>query len=74
MINHDLAERVTHEDLCNTCGAYGPHDCELVLLSRCRWLILHYAHRFNEADKLEALPLVDQIAGLLLKRVREGRR
>jgi hypothetical protein len=28
-------------------------------------LIVHYAHRFAEADKKEALPLVEQIAALL---------
>jgi len=53
---------------CNRCGSTDgnhEHDCTMVLLSRARWLILHYAHTFAEADKKEALPLVEQIAGLL---------
>jgi len=57
------------QTLCNTCGLTErkEHDCALVLLARSRWLILHYAHRFNEVDKKEALPLVEQITGLLAK-------
>jgi hypothetical protein len=55
---------------CHGCGSTDgrEHDCVLVLLSRARWLILHYAHSFTEADKKEALPLVEQITGLLARK------
>lgn len=53
--------------ICNTCGLdpVTEHDCTVVLLSRSRWLILHYGRLFNEADKKEALPLIEQIAKVL---------
>jgi len=55
--------------LCSTCGLaeQKEHDCALVLLARSRWLILHYAHKFSEVDKKEAMPLAEQITGLLTK-------
>ena len=65
---------VSRTAICNTCGLteQKKHDCALVLLARSRWLILHYAHMFNEVDKKEALPLVEQIAGLLTLRGKAG--
>lgn len=59
--------QLQHTSICNTCGLnpVTEHDCAAVLLSRSRWLILHYGHLFNEADKKEALPLIEQIAKVL---------
>lgn len=60
--------------MCDRCGSLDAiHDCTLVLLSRARWLILHYAHLFNDVDKQEALPLVEQIAVILTKRAARPR-
>jgi hypothetical protein len=58
---------------CSECGLVGSeqHDCRLVLLERARWLILHYAHSFSAADKLEAQALVEQSA-LVLARAGDG--
>jgi hypothetical protein len=59
--------------ICNTCGSFDQeHDCALVLLSRARWLVLHYGHKFNPVDKPEALALVEQSA-LVLARAASGR-
>jgi hypothetical protein len=61
--------------ICNTCGIVldeksEGHDCALVLLGRARWLILHYAHRFEKHDRQEALPLVEQIAQVLSEKMK----
>lgn len=63
------AAPVVDTGMCNICGSSDTgHDCTAVLLSRARWLIVHYAHSFSETDKQEALPLTEQIALLLAKK------